>query len=186
MKEPVIGRSINRIGGLPRVQGTQVYVGDVKLPNMLHAKLVHLDCAHARIRSIDSSEALKVKGVRAVLSADDLPKPMPRFGPAQQDRPLLAVDTIQFHGEPVAIKYPGTLNQERMFPYTRVDFRASRKLRVGRSDLLVYLDVFNVLNRENALDYEQDPRWTGSGWIAERSLYPQLWMMPSLGVRWTF
>ena len=43
------------------------------------------------------------EGVRAVLSADDLPKPVPRFGPACQDRPLLAVGTTQFHGEPVAI-----------------------------------------------------------------------------------
>jgi len=103
MKEPIIGRSINRVGGLPRVLGTQVYVADVKLPNMLHAKLVHLDCTHARIRGIDVSEALKVEGVRAVLTAEDLPKPVPRFGPAYQDRPLLAVGTTQFQGEPVAI-----------------------------------------------------------------------------------
>jgi CO/xanthine dehydrogenase Mo-binding subunit len=103
MKESIVGRSINRVGGVPRVMGTQVYVADVKLPNMLHTKLVRLDCAHARIRGIDVSEALKVEGVRAVLSADDLPKPVPRFGPASQDRPLLAAETTQFHGEPVAI-----------------------------------------------------------------------------------
>ena len=76
MKESIVGKSLNRVGGLPRVLGTQVYVGDVKLPNMLHAKLVHLDCAHARIRSIDTSEASKVDGVWAVLSAADLPKPI--------------------------------------------------------------------------------------------------------------
>jgi len=85
------------------VLGTQRFVADLKLPNMLHAKLVHLDCAHARILSIDISEALKVEGVRAVLTAEDLPKPIPRFGPAAQDRPLLAVGTTQYHGEPVAI-----------------------------------------------------------------------------------
>ena len=103
MNESIVGKSLNRVGGLPRVLGTQVYVGDVKLPNVLHAKLVHLDCAHARIRSIDISEASKVDGVRAVLIAADLPKPIPRFGPASQDKPLLAVETTQFHGEPVAI-----------------------------------------------------------------------------------
>ena len=103
MSRGVVGSSVNRVGGVPRVLGTQVYVADVKLPNMLHAKLVHLDCAHARIRSIDCGEALEVEGVRAVLTAEDLPKPIPRFGPAYRDRPLLAVETTNFHGEPVAI-----------------------------------------------------------------------------------
>ncbi len=98
-----VGKSINRVGGLDRVSGTQAYIADIKLPNMLHAKLAHLDCAHARILSIDTSEALKVEGVQAVLTAEDIPKPIPRFGPAYQDRPLLAVETTQFHGEPVAI-----------------------------------------------------------------------------------
>jgi CO/xanthine dehydrogenase Mo-binding subunit len=103
MKRGVIGNSVKRVGGVERVLGTQVYVADVKLPNMLHAKLVHLDCAHARIRSIDCAEAIKVEGVRGILTAEHLPKPMPRFGPAYQDRPLLADGTTRFHGEPVAI-----------------------------------------------------------------------------------
>ena len=103
MKQGIVGSSINRVGGLDRVLGTQMYVADVKLPNMLHAKLVHLDCAHARVRSIDCREALKVEGVRAVLTAADLPRPIPRFGPTYQDRPILAEKTTLFHGEPVAI-----------------------------------------------------------------------------------
>lgn len=103
MNTKIVGKSINRVGGQCRVLGTQRYVADMKLPNMLHAKLVHLDCAHARILSIDTSEALKVPGVHAILTGEDIPKPIPRFGPAFQDRPLMAVGTTQFHGEPVAI-----------------------------------------------------------------------------------
>ena len=103
MKQRIVGSSVSRVGGLPRVLGTQEYVADVKLPNMLHARLVHLDCAHARILSIDCGEALQVDGVRGVLTAEDLPRPIPRFGPAYQDRPLLADETTRFHGEPVAI-----------------------------------------------------------------------------------
>ncbi|MEE9466516.1 MAG: molybdopterin cofactor-binding domain-containing protein, partial [Candidatus Neomarinimicrobiota bacterium] len=103
MNTKIIGKSINRVGGQDRVTGTQRYVADVKLPNMLHAKLVHLDCAHARILSIDTTEALKVTGVHAILTGEDIPKPIPRFGPVYRDRPLLAVGTTQFHGEPVAI-----------------------------------------------------------------------------------
>jgi CO/xanthine dehydrogenase Mo-binding subunit len=103
MKHRIVGSSVSRVGGVPRVLGTQEYVADVKLPNMLHARLVHLDCAHARILSIDCGEALEVDGVRGVLTAEDLPRPIPRFGPAYQDRPLLADETTRFHGEPVAI-----------------------------------------------------------------------------------
>jgi CO/xanthine dehydrogenase Mo-binding subunit len=99
----IIGKPINRVGGKARVMGNQQYVGDIALPGMLHAKLVHLDCAHARIVSIDTSEALEVPGVVGVLTSDDIPHPVPRFGPSYRDRPILGVGTTQFHGEPVAI-----------------------------------------------------------------------------------
>ena len=90
------------------------------------------------------------------------------------------------HGHPLSIAEVGVLNQGRLPPYRRLDFRAARQLRIGGSDLLLYLDVFNVLNRENALDYEQQARWTGVGWRTDQSLYPQLLIMPSLGLKWTF
>ena len=41
-------------------------------------------------------------GVRLVMTADDLPQPVPRYGPQYQDRPVLAVGETKFHGEPVA------------------------------------------------------------------------------------
>ncbi len=99
----IIGKPINRVGGEGRVMGTQPYIADITLPGMLHTKLVHLDCAHARIVSIDTSKALAVPGVLGILTADDIPSSVPRFGPVYRDRPLLAVNTTQYHGEPVAI-----------------------------------------------------------------------------------
>ena len=69
----------------------------------LHAKLVTLDCARARILGIDASAALALPGVHLVMTADDLPKPMPRFGPQNQDRPVLAVGETKYHGDPVAL-----------------------------------------------------------------------------------
>ncbi len=61
-----------------------------------------LDVARARIGSIDTSAARDVPGVRLVMTAADLPKPMPRFGPQRRDRPVLAVDETKYHGDPVA------------------------------------------------------------------------------------
>ncbi len=69
---------------------------------MLHVKLVQVGGARSAIKGIDRAEALKVPGVECVLTADDLPQPMPRYGPAFADRPILATGETKFFGEPVA------------------------------------------------------------------------------------
>ncbi len=97
-----IGGSPARVGGVERVTGQQVYVADIHLEGELHVRLVTLDHARARILGIDTSAALAVPGVHAVLTAADLPSPMPRFGPQFADRPVIAVDETHYHGEPVA------------------------------------------------------------------------------------
>jgi CO/xanthine dehydrogenase Mo-binding subunit len=102
MTEQGVGGSPARVGGRDRVTGRQAYVADIRLDDVLHVKLVSLDCARARIIAIDVSAALEVPGVRLAITAADLPQPMPRFGPQFVDRPVLAVDETHYHGEPVA------------------------------------------------------------------------------------
>jgi CO/xanthine dehydrogenase Mo-binding subunit len=97
-----VGASPWRSGGDARVTGQQQYVADIHLPGELHAKLVTLPVARARIISIDTSAAAQVPGVRVVLTAADLPQPVPRYGPQFKDRPVLAVGETKYHGEPVA------------------------------------------------------------------------------------
>jgi len=103
MTPRLVGTSPNRVGGFGRVSGLQEYVADIRIPDVLEGKLVTLDCARARIISIDTSEAEQVPGVRLVMTAADLPQPMPRFGPQLEDRPVIAVGETKYHGEPVAI-----------------------------------------------------------------------------------
>jgi CO/xanthine dehydrogenase Mo-binding subunit len=98
-----IGGSPARVGGVGRVTGAQQYVADLRVPDALHAKLVTLDCARARIISVDASAALALPGVHLVMTAEDLPQPVPRFGPQYEDRPVLAVGETKYHGEPVAL-----------------------------------------------------------------------------------
>lgn len=98
----VVGTPAHRLGGLGRVTGHQQYVADIPMADSLHVKLVALDCAHARILSIDSSEAEQIPGVHFVMTADDLPDPVPRFGPQYQDRPVIADGETKYYGEPVA------------------------------------------------------------------------------------
>ena len=97
-----IGASERRHGGRGRVTGGQQFIGDIRLESMLHVKLVHLDCGHARIVSIDTTRAAAIPGVVGVVTAEDLPHPMPRFGPAHDDKPVLAVGETKYHGQPVA------------------------------------------------------------------------------------
>jgi CO/xanthine dehydrogenase Mo-binding subunit len=98
----VIGESIARVGGPARVTGMQRYTADLKLEGVLQVKLLHLPVGHARIEAIDVSAALEVDGVRCVLTAANLPWPVPRFGPSFHDRPVIAGEEVKYFGEPVA------------------------------------------------------------------------------------
>ncbi len=106
----IVGKSAPRGGGHERVTGRQQYVADLPHDDALHVKLVALDVARARIDRIDTDAALAVPGVRLVMTADDLPQPVPRFGPQRRDRPVLAVGETKYHGEPVAAVAAETLD----------------------------------------------------------------------------
>ena len=82
--------------------GHQEYLADIKLPDVLHVKLVTLGCARAKINSIDVTAAESLPGVAFVMTPGDLPQPIPRFGPQFQDRPVLADGETKYHGEAVA------------------------------------------------------------------------------------
>lgn len=100
---PIIGQSLPRANARQRVTGEQRYIADFSPPDMLHARLVTVPCARAKINHIDTSRALALPGVHAVLTAADLPQPMPRYGPLVDDRPVLAIGETKYWGDPVAI-----------------------------------------------------------------------------------
>ncbi|HQK95363.1 MAG TPA: xanthine dehydrogenase family protein molybdopterin-binding subunit, partial [Armatimonadota bacterium] len=70
-------------------------------PGMLHAAVVRSPHAHAEIESIRTEEALALNGVRAILTAADLPDV--RFGLLAADEPILAVDRVRYVGDRVAV-----------------------------------------------------------------------------------
>ena len=84
------------------MNGTQAFLADIPMPDLLHVKLVKIDVARARLGPIDKSIARSVPGVVDVITAADLPQPVVRFGPVFEDRPILAEGEVKFHGEPVA------------------------------------------------------------------------------------
>ena len=68
-----VGTRPIRPDGVPKVTGRAMYGADYKLPGMLYGKVLRSPHAHARIRSIDTSAAEKLPGVKAVVTAKDLP-----------------------------------------------------------------------------------------------------------------
>ncbi|HWP49918.1 MAG TPA: xanthine dehydrogenase family protein molybdopterin-binding subunit [Candidatus Limnocylindrales bacterium] len=72
-KYKVIGTRPIRHDGTDKVTGRAIYGADVKISGLLHGKILRSPHAHARIRSIDVSRALALPGVKAVVTAQDLP-----------------------------------------------------------------------------------------------------------------
>jgi len=70
----VIGKPIPRHDAYEKAMGLTQYAADFSLPGMLYGKVLRSPHASARIISIDTSKAKRLNGVRAVLTAKDVPK----------------------------------------------------------------------------------------------------------------
>lgn len=95
-----IGKSVQRKEAWDKVTGKAQYTDDLPIAGILSARLLTSTCAHARILRVDTSNALKVTGVKAILTGDGFSE---LFGPLVLDRPALARDIVRYAGEPVAM-----------------------------------------------------------------------------------
>ncbi len=100
-KGPVVGQSVPRLDSPDTVTGAAKYAADLKMDGMLHAKLLRSPHHHARIRSIDTSEAKALPGVAAVITADDVPG-TPFLPNCQPQVYVFPKDKVRFLGEAVA------------------------------------------------------------------------------------
>ncbi len=96
----VAGRPLPRLDAPAKVTGSQVYGVDVVLPGMLWGRLLRSPLPAASIRRLDPRPALAVDGVRAVVTAEDIPRV--RYGPAVKDMEALARGRVRYIGEPLA------------------------------------------------------------------------------------
>jgi CO/xanthine dehydrogenase Mo-binding subunit len=95
-----VNRAVPRIEGAGKVSGKMRYAADLDFPNALAAKILRTSLPHAKLLSIDTSKALKLSGVRAVITGADVGDVM--VGLRMKDMPLLATDRVRYVGEPVA------------------------------------------------------------------------------------
>lgn len=109
--EGLIGKRIPRRESIRLLRGRGRYVGDIKLPRMLHLAFARSPHAHARIVSIDVERARQSPGVAFVLTGRDLLPHSKGFvsdgvahnrpGHKVPPQALIAIDFVHFQGQPI-------------------------------------------------------------------------------------
>jgi len=97
----VIGARGRKADAIAKATGDAVYADDIALPRMAHGKILRSPHAHARILAIDTSAAVAMKGVFAVMVGAELPIAYCVI-PWTPDETALAVDKVRYIGEGVA------------------------------------------------------------------------------------
>ena len=99
----IVGTSVRRVDGADKVTGKAKYTGDLVVPGLIEGKFLRSPYAHARIVSIDTSEAEAMAGVVAVLTRKDFTDISPYIGRGKtKDHPIIALERAIFAGQPVA------------------------------------------------------------------------------------
>src|SRR5881227_2107194 len=97
----VVGERSLKYDWHAKLTGQAKYTDDLKLPRMIHGRLLRSPHPHARILRIDTSRAERLPGVFAILTGKDFPI---KYGilPSSQDETALAIDRVRYVGEAVA------------------------------------------------------------------------------------
>src|SRR5213594_2053541 len=97
----VVGKPFRKVDARAKCTGQTKFADDIFLPRMLYCKILRSHLPHTIIKSIDTSKALVLPGVLAVITGKDMPIP---YGilPVSQDEHALCIDKVRFIGDPVA------------------------------------------------------------------------------------
>src|SRR5687767_11582014 len=139
----VVGTPATRIDALEKVLGSGKFAADMQLPGVLHGKLRLSDHAHARILSIETSEAEHLPGVRAVLTAWNTPEY--RFGSEFQDQTLFAREKVLHRGSVLAVVAAVDLETAE---------EAARRIHVVYDPLLAVTDVLEAMKPDAPILHE--------------------------------
>ena len=101
----VVGKRLPRLDGPAKATGQAPFTGDLTLPRLLQGKILRSPFPHARILNIDTSRAVSLPGVKAVVTGQDTlgrKYNVLRFKESFADEYPLAMDKVRFMGDPVA------------------------------------------------------------------------------------
>jgi CO/xanthine dehydrogenase Mo-binding subunit len=143
-----IGKTFRRLDYETKVTGRAQYLADMSVPGMCHGKILRSPYPHARIIKIDASKALKVPGVVAVLTRDDILQDEgiePFYGPVFKDQTIVATEKVRHVGDPVAAVAALTVDATE---------EALRLIEVDYEELPAVLNVDDSLKPDAALVHE--------------------------------
>ena len=135
-----VGRSVKHDSADKQVSGEAVYIDDrLEFPNQLHVYARTADRAHARILKVDTSPCYAFEGVRIAITHEDIPG-LKDIGPVVAGDPLLAIDKVEFFGQPVIAVAARDLDTAR---------RAAMAAIIEYEDLDPVLDVVEALRKKH-------------------------------------
>lgn len=102
MNLSVVGKRLPKVDAPDKATGRALYTDDIILPNMIYGKLLLSNVPHAKIKSIDVSEARKLSGVKAILTGADVSDITYGTSPPRYDENILAKDRVRYVGDVVA------------------------------------------------------------------------------------
>ncbi len=127
---------------LRHVTGESVYINDIAVNDqLLTGKVMFSQKAHAVLKQVDIAEALKVKGVHAILTSKDIPGAN-QMGPVVHDEPCLAVQEVTFIGQAIAIIAAET---------EEIALKAEKLIRIEYEELDAILDIESAIAGNNIL-----------------------------------
>jgi CO/xanthine dehydrogenase Mo-binding subunit len=139
-----VGRAVQQLEGGEKLDGSAQYIADLHRPGMLHAAILQSPLPHAVIKGYDLSAALALKGVRAIVTGDDVDESH-RMGAFIKDEHALAKGKVRYVGEIVAAVAADTAAIAR---------QAVRLIQVDYEDLPAVLDPAAALMPESALVHD--------------------------------
>jgi len=146
----MIHDNLKHDSALKHVTGKSVYVNDMDVsPLQLTGRVVYSPYAHARIKSVDFSAALDLKGVTCILSATDIPGAN-QMGPVIHDEPCLAEAEVTFIGQAVLLIAAETdeiaIEAERLIRIEYEEMEAVLSLREAIEKNLLIAPVRYIVN----------------------------------------
>ncbi|MFB0564240.1 MAG: xanthine dehydrogenase family protein molybdopterin-binding subunit, partial [Candidatus Aminicenantaceae bacterium] len=116
-----IGKRVPKLDALDKATGKAVFPQDIKLPGMLYGKILWSKHAHAEILKIETSEAEKLPGVVAVITAKDMPPT--KLGFAQDNPPLKGDKVRSFRDEVAAVAAVDEYTAEQALELIKVKYK---------------------------------------------------------------
>src|SRR5258705_8995077 len=164
MANKLIGQNYSTPDLVAKVTGQAKYAEDFRVDGMLFCKLLLSPLPHARVKRIDTSEALAMPGVRAILTADDLPAPADTLTDngtvikaSKWGERGLTMEPV-YEGEPIlAVAAVDELTAAEAVERIRIDFER----------LPFVVDPLDTLRPGGP-----NPRTGGNGWVQRRGSTP--------------